>query len=57
MGMDDFDDTYVTAIGDEESFGKNAKAKPREVAMWMSVKHKEKKALDIWAREIGKPIF
>ena len=29
------------------------KAKPREVAMWMSVKHKEKKALDIWAREIA----
>jgi len=54
MGMDDFSDTYVTAIGDEESFGKNAsKAKPREVAMWMSVKHKEKKALDIWAREIA----
>ena len=24
MGMGDFEDTYVTAIGNEESFGKNA---------------------------------
>ena len=52
--MNDFTDTYVTAIGNEESYGKNAsKYEPREAALWMAVQHPDKKALDIWAREIA----
>ena len=54
MGLADFTNTYVTAIGSEESFGANAQnSSPREAAMWMAVQHPEKKALDIWAREIA----
>lgn len=52
--MKDFDATYVTAIGNEESFGENkSEIEPREAALWMAVQHREKKALDIWAREIA----
>ena len=54
MKMEDFDKTYVTAFGNDESFGANAKSnKPRECAIWMAVQHQDKKALDIWAREIA----
>ena len=39
MNMKDFDDTYVTSIGNEESFGKAANSyEPREAALWMAVR-------------------
>ncbi len=56
MKLDDFTKTHVTAIGSEDSFGANKYAginTPRETALWMAVQHKDKKALDIWAREIA----
>lgn len=36
--------------------GANARSQnslPREAVVWMSVQHRDKKALDIWAREIA----
>ena len=55
LKMPDFTNTYITAFGNDESYGANAKSKtkPREVALWMAVQHPDKKALDIWAREIA----
>jgi hypothetical protein len=53
LNMADFDATYITSIGTEESFGKPLNQPPRESTLWMAVQHKEKKALDIWAREIA----
>lgn len=54
LKIPDFTKTYITAFGNDESYGANAsKTKPREVALWMAVQHPDKKALDIWAREIA----
>ena len=43
-------------LGSEQSFGKNAIAEdkfPREAVLWMSVKHQDKKAIQVWAKEIA----
>ena len=56
MGISDFEKTYVQILGSEQSFGKNAMAEdkcPREAVLWMSVKHQDKKAIQIWAKEIA----
>ena len=54
LGMGDFDATYITNIGNEESFGEAARMiQPRESTLWMAVQHQDKKALDIWSREIA----
>jgi hypothetical protein len=56
MGLKDFDRTYVSVLGAEDSFGKNATSPslhPREAVIWMSVQHNDKKAIDAWAREIA----
>ena len=55
-GIPDFEKTHVQIIGAEESLGGNAMDEsrlPREAVLWMSVKHQNKKALDIWAKEIA----
>ncbi len=55
-GMADFSRTHISVIGAEDSFGANAAAQsqlPREAVVWMSVAHPDKRALDIWAREIA----
>lgn len=53
-GMKDFDRTFVCSIGAEDSFGAHAsKSHPRESALWMAVQHQDKKALEMWAREIA----
>jgi len=56
MGIPDFEKTHVQILGSEESLGGSAVAEsllPREAVLWMSVKHQNKKALDIWAKEIA----
>jgi len=56
LGLADFDQIFVTVIGEEENYGpqhRQSNLKPRDVALWMSVKHKDKKALDIWSKEIA----
>merc|ERR1711970_1301033 len=52
----DFEKTYVQILGSEQSFGKNAITEdkfPREAVLWMSVKHQDKKAIQVWAKEIA----
>ena len=55
--MENFDRTHIQVIGAEENFGESCRTVgsngPHDVALWMSVHHPEKKALEIWAREIA----
>lgn len=56
LKLDDFEKTYIQVIGAEDSFGKMAVSEdmlPREAVLWMSVKHQNKKAIEIWAKEIA----
>ncbi|ODN06511.1 hypothetical protein Ocin01_00190 [Orchesella cincta] len=54
LNLPDFKRVHVQMLGMEESYGSNARpVKPREGVMWMSVHHSEKKALEIFAREIA----
>ena len=43
-------------IGTESTYGPHANPaslNTREIALWMSVEHKQKKALEVFAREIA----
>ena len=56
LGLKDFDQIHVAVIGAEDNFGAKFKKPgpgPRDVALWMAVQHPDKKALEIWAREIA----
>jgi len=56
LGLKDFERTHVTVIGHEENYSshfRHVDEGPRDVALWMSVHHSDKKALEIWAREIA----
>ena len=56
MGIPDFEKTHVQILGSEQSFGKNAMSEdkcPREAVLWMAVKHQDRKAIQIWAKEIA----
>ena len=54
-GMTDFDRTNITILGAEDTFGANANPalNSREAVIWMSVQHRDKKAIDLWSREIA----
>jgi len=52
--MGGFDRTYTSIIGAEDSFGENARqSQVREAVIWMAVQHRNKAAVEIWAREIA----
>jgi len=56
MGIPDFEKTHVQILGSEQSFGKNAMSEdkfPREAVLWMAVKHQDRKAIQLWAKEIA----
>ena len=56
MKIPDFEKTHVQILGAEDSLGSSAAPEsrlPREAVLWMSVKHQNKKALDLWAKEIA----
>ncbi|CAL4074758.1 unnamed protein product [Meganyctiphanes norvegica] len=55
LKFDDFTKTHVQVLGDEDTYGPHASggSGPRDVAVWLSVYHKDKKALDLFAREIA----
>lgn len=56
-GLGDYSEVHIQILGSEETYGAQAKANvnggPREVVLWFSVHHKEKKALEIFSREIA----
>jgi len=56
LKLTDFDKTHVQVLGAEDSFGSSAMSVdllPREAVLWMSVKHQNKKAVELWAKEIA----
>ncbi|XP_063314614.1 uncharacterized protein LOC134614581 [Pelobates fuscus] len=54
LGYDDFSAVNVQIIGAEDTYGPHAKDKlAREAVIWLAVHHREKKALEIFAREIA----
>uniref|UniRef100_A0A3Q3AUM7 Si:ch73-132f6.5 n=2 Tax=Kryptolebias marmoratus TaxID=37003 RepID=A0A3Q3AUM7_KRYMA len=54
FGLEDFHSVHVQVLGAEDTYGPNARCKDsREVVIWMAVRHKQKKALEIFAREVA----
>jgi len=55
-GLQDFPQTHVQVLGAEDSFGAAAVAEsglPREAVLWQAVQHQDKRAIQLWAREIA----
>ncbi len=53
-GLGDYDDTHVDILGSEASFGANRRRDAaREAVMWLAVRHQNRKALELFAREIA----
>lgn len=53
-GWGDYDATHVDILGSEACFGSNGRrGSAREVVMWLSVRHQNRKALELFAREIA----
>ncbi|XP_075054510.1 uncharacterized protein LOC142140654 isoform X2 [Mixophyes fleayi] len=55
LGLEDYSAVNVQIIGAEDSYGPHARGKDlvREAVIWLGVHHKQKKALEIFAREIA----
>ncbi|XP_047442372.1 uncharacterized protein lratb.1 isoform X1 [Mugil cephalus] len=54
LGLDDFNSVNVQVLGAEDTYGANARSKgSREAVIWMAVHHKQKKALELFAREVA----
>ncbi|XP_053271813.1 uncharacterized protein lratb.1 [Pleuronectes platessa] len=54
LGMEDFSSVNVQVLGAEDTYGPNADTKgSREAVIWMAVSHKQKKALELFAREVA----
>ncbi|XP_037542704.1 uncharacterized protein LOC119419435, partial [Nematolebias whitei] len=54
LGLDDFNAVNVQVLGAEDTYGPNARCKDsREAVLWMAVHHKQKKALEIFSREVA----
>ncbi|GCC19442.1 hypothetical protein chiPu_0018384 [Chiloscyllium punctatum] len=56
MGLDDFKSVNVQILGSEEIYGKHAVKKtdnPREAVIWLAVHHMQKKALEVFSREVA----
>ncbi|XP_054418222.1 uncharacterized protein LOC129061551 isoform X2 [Pteronotus mesoamericanus] len=56
-GLEDYSKVHIQILGSEETYGAQAKANlnggPREVVLWLSIHHREKKAVEIFSREIA----
>jgi len=55
-GIADFEKTHLQVFGSESSFGAAAIPAtqfPREAVLWMAVKHQDKRAIQMWAKEIA----
>ncbi|MGH0161643.1 UNVERIFIED_CONTAM: hypothetical protein FKN15_041774 [Acipenser sinensis] len=56
LGLDDFTAVNVQILGSEDTYGPHAKNKdggPREAVVWLAVRHSQKRALELFAREIA----
>nr|XP_028601015.1 uncharacterized protein LOC114604738 [Podarcis muralis] len=57
LGYEDYSKINLQILGSEETYGPHAKRStdngPREVVIWLAVLHKQKKAVEIFSREIA----
>ncbi|XP_060716640.1 uncharacterized protein LOC132839596 isoform X1 [Tachysurus vachellii] len=54
LGLDDYSDVNVQVLGAEDTYGPHAlNTDLREAVLWMAVHHKQKKALEIFSREVA----
>lgn len=56
VGLDDFKSVNVQILGSEEIYGRQAAKtnnNPREAVIWLAVHHMQKKALELFSREIA----
>ncbi|XP_029944093.1 uncharacterized protein LOC115386041 [Salarias fasciatus] len=54
LGLEDFSSVNVQILGAEDTYGPHARNKgSREAVIWMSMQHKQKKALELFSREIA----
>ncbi|XP_015265547.1 PREDICTED: uncharacterized protein LOC107109440 [Gekko japonicus] len=57
LGYEDYSAVNIQILGSEETYGPHAKRNidggPREAVIWLAVLHKQKKAVEIFSREIA----
>ncbi|KAL5463410.1 hypothetical protein EMCRGX_G032303 [Ephydatia muelleri] len=55
LQLGDYSQTHIQILGTESSYGHHAQSSlnPREVVLWLGVRHKQKAALEVFAREIA----
>ncbi|XP_065806357.1 uncharacterized protein lratb.1 [Labrus bergylta] len=54
LALEDFSSVNIQVLGAEDTYGENARTKgSREAVIWMAVHHKQKKALEVFAREVA----
>ncbi|XP_053716951.1 uncharacterized protein lratb.1 isoform X1 [Synchiropus splendidus] len=54
LGLEDFSAVNIQVLGAEDTYGAHARNKgAREAVIWMAVHHKQKKALELFSREIA----
>ncbi|XP_043919433.1 uncharacterized protein LOC122794902 [Protopterus annectens] len=57
LGLDDYTAVNVQILGSESTYGPNARMVgdngPREAVVWLAVHHSQKKALEIFSREVA----
>ncbi len=51
--LGDYRDTRIEIVGNEDMYGASAAVEPREVVLKIAVRHDDKKALEIFAREFA----
>uniref|UniRef100_A0A3Q3J5W4 Uncharacterized protein n=1 Tax=Monopterus albus TaxID=43700 RepID=A0A3Q3J5W4_MONAL len=50
LGLDDFSSVNIQVLGAEDTYGANG---CREAVIWMAVHHRQKKALELFSREVA----
>ncbi|XP_033507770.1 uncharacterized protein LOC117272809 isoform X1 [Epinephelus lanceolatus] len=54
LKFEDFSSVNIQILGAEDTYGPNARRQgSREAVLWMAVHHKQKKALELFAREVA----
>uniref|UniRef100_A0A671LGD2 Si:ch73-132f6.5 n=1 Tax=Sinocyclocheilus anshuiensis TaxID=1608454 RepID=A0A671LGD2_9TELE len=54
LGLEDYAEVNIQVLGAEDTYGPHAvDTSPREAVVWMAVHHKQKKALELFSREVA----
>uniref|UniRef100_A0A1A7WCC7 Acyclic terpene utilisation N-terminal domain-containing protein n=1 Tax=Iconisemion striatum TaxID=60296 RepID=A0A1A7WCC7_9TELE len=54
LRLDDFSSVHIQVLGAEDTYGPHARCKDsREAVVWIAVHHRQKKALEVFSREVA----